>query len=278
MNTFNLHDLELLKYPRTPHLEGSRLQTGDEGHFHVPYKTLAGKQIVIEEKLDGANCALRFDSYGQLFLQSRGHFLGGGGNERQFALLKKWASVHEPRLLEILTDRYIVFAEWLHKKHSVFYDSLPTYFAEFDIWDRHSNQWLDTKTRASILSPLPVLSVPVLYQGIAPKKLSDLVSFLAPSLGKSPNWKASFERTVIREKLELEKAWQLCDLNTLAEGLYIKVEENGSVVARYKWVRPDFVQTLISHNVHHSQQPYIANQLREGVDIFSPKLTENWSS
>lgn len=276
MNTLNLHDLELIKYPRTPHLEGSRLQAGDEGFDHIPYKALVGKDIIVEEKLDGANCALRFDAYGQLFLQSRGHFLGGGGNERQFALLKKWASAHEPRLLEVLTDRYIVFAEWLHKKHSVFYDSLPTYFAEFDIFDRQTNHWLGTQARASLLGPLPVLGVPVLYQGIAPKKLSDLVALLGPSLGKSPNWQKNFERIVARENLDINKAWQLCDINTLAEGLYIKVEEDGNVVARYKWVRPDFVQTLLSHNVHHSQQPYIANQLRDGVDIYSPTIRENW--
>ena len=31
---------DLYRYPRTPHLEGSRLQDGDEGHDHVPYRHL----------------------------------------------------------------------------------------------------------------------------------------------------------------------------------------------------------------------------------------------
>ena len=51
--------LDLFRYPRTPHLEGSRLQDGDEGHDHVPYRTLAGQTLVVEEKLDGANTVLK---------------------------------------------------------------------------------------------------------------------------------------------------------------------------------------------------------------------------
>lgn len=273
---FYASDLDLIKYPRTPHLEGSRLQQGDEGDEHIPYKNLVGQYLVVEEKLDGANCAIRFDQTGRLHIQSRGHFLGGGGKERQFALLKKWAAVHEPRLLDVLTDRYIVYGEWLHKKHSVFYDALPTYFAEFDVWDRATETWLDTHQRQQLLAPLPILSVPVLYAGIAPKTLNELKKLLRFSLAKSPQWKARFEQTVLREQLDLEKAWQLCDKSDFAEGIYIKVEEAGKTVARYKWVRPDFVQAITSHNIHHSQQPFIPNQLLDGINIFAPTIEYDW--
>lgn len=267
---------ELIKYPRTPHIEGSRLQSGDEDYGHTPYKKLQGRYIVVEEKLDGANCALRFNQLGELFLQSRGHFLNGGGRERQFALLKKWAGVHTPKLMDILTDRYIVYAEWLHKKHSIFYDNLPTYFAEFDIWDRQENCWLDTARRHALLAPLPILSVPVLYQGLAPKSIKEVIMLLKPSLAKSANWKSVFETTVHREQLDLNKAWSMTDHNECAEGLYIKVEEDGKVIERYKWVRHDFVQSILSHNIHHSQQPFIPNQLREGVNIYDDKMIFDW--
>ena len=85
MDTY-IQNLELIKYPRTPHLESSRLQSGDIEHGQQPYHLLAGQYIVVEEKLDGANCAISFSESGELLLQSRGHYLTGGGRERQFNL------------------------------------------------------------------------------------------------------------------------------------------------------------------------------------------------
>ncbi len=46
----------LHKYPRTPHLTGSRLQPGDEDLSVVSLEHLKGSRLVVEEKLDGANC------------------------------------------------------------------------------------------------------------------------------------------------------------------------------------------------------------------------------
>ncbi len=82
------------KYPRTQHLVGSRLQPGDEDLDAVPMSALAGKHVVIEEKMDGANCGVSFGPDAELLLQSRGHYLAGGPREKQFALLKQWAGAH----------------------------------------------------------------------------------------------------------------------------------------------------------------------------------------
>ena len=81
----------MLKYPRTRHLEGSRLQAGDQDLSQVPFEDIRGQPLVVEEKMDGANCGLSFDEDGQLLLQSRGHYLDGGPREKHFALLKQWA-------------------------------------------------------------------------------------------------------------------------------------------------------------------------------------------
>lgn len=318
----------LLKYPRTAHLEGSRLQDGDEGYEHVPYSRLAGRYIVIEEKLDGGNSGLSYDGAGEQLLQSRGHYLIGGGRERQFNLFKRWASAHEGALLERLEDRYVMYGEWLHKKHSVFYDALPHYFAEFDIWDRSREVFLSTAERAKVLAGAPVLPVPVLYAGVAPRTLREMQAliqmlwvaklsnqhtpqmasslhrdtspatldelqefvrslsaskpirntkaWLPVSLAKSPNWRDNFEKVVAKEKLDLVQAWKQADKSDLAEGLYIKVEEEGITKERYKWVRPDFVQAILESDKHHAEQPFIPNQLRANVDIFAPQLTHTW--
>src|SRR4051794_23325822 len=84
--------MQLRKYPRTFHLQGSRLQPGDEDLDAIPWSEVVGRYVVAEEKMDGANSGLSFDVDGTLHLQSRGHYLTGGPWEKHFNLLKQWAN------------------------------------------------------------------------------------------------------------------------------------------------------------------------------------------
>lgn len=270
--------LELFRYPRTPHLEGSRLQEGDHGHDHVPYRELRGLRLVVEEKLDGANTGISFSPAGELLLQSRGHYLVGGGRERQFNFIKAWAQAHADWLLQRLEDRYVMYGETLSKKHSVFYDALPHHFFEFDVLDRRTGQFLSTAARRELLAGGPVLSVPVLYDGLAPARLADLKALLRPSLAKTARWRDAFEATVRREGLDLALAWKQCDKSDLSEGLYLKVEADGRTLGRYKWVRADFVQAILASEKHHSEQPYVPNQLAPGVDLYAPRPRVDWDT
>lgn len=270
--------LELFRYPRTPHLEGSRLQEGDHGHDHVPYRDLRGLRLVVEEKLDGANTGISFSPAGDLLLQSRGHYLAGGGRERQFNFIKAWAQAHAGWLLQRLEDRYVMYGETLSKKHSVFYDALPHHFFEFDVLDRRSGQFLSTAARRELLAGGPVLSVPVLYDGLAPARLADLKALLRPSLAKTARWRDAFEATVRREGQDLALAWKQCDKSDLSEGLYLKVEADGRTLGRYKWVRADFVQAILAADKHHSEQPYVPNQLAPGVDLYAPRPQVDWDT
>lgn len=274
----NIQNIQLVKYPRTPHLQGSRLQQGDTEQGQVPYQQLLGQYIVVEEKLDGGNCAISFSEQGELLLQSRGHYLLGGGRERQFNLLKQWAVAHENWLFDRLENRYILYGEWLHKKHSIFYDQLPHYFCEFDMWDRHNQCFLSTAKRHALLADGPVISVPVVYAGEAPTKQQSLLDLVEHSLAKTANWKHCFEQIVQREQIDLNKAWQQCDQSDLMEGLYLKLETADHTIGRYKWVRRDFVQSILDAKQHHSEQPFIPNQLAQGVDLYAPKLTVDWST
>lgn len=274
----NIQNIQLVKYPRTPHLQGSRLQQGDGEDGQIPYQQLLGQYIVVEEKLDGGNCAISFSEQGELLLQSRGHYLLGGGRERQFNLLKQWAVAHEDWLFDRLANRYILYGEWLHKKHSIFYDQLPHYFCEFDIWDRHNQYFLSTAKRHALLIDGPVISVPVLYAGKAPSKQQGLLALVKHSLAKTAHWQQCFQQIVQRQQLDLEKAWQQCDHSNLMEGLYLKLETAEQTIGRYKWVRADFVQSILDAKQHHSAQPFIPNQLATGVDLYAPKLTVDWST
>ncbi|KWA84354.1 DNA ligase [Burkholderia ubonensis] len=262
----------ILKYPRTPHLEGSRLQEGDDASTQVPYSHLKGKYIVVEEKMDGANSGIRFNQDLALMLQSRGHYLTGGGREKHFNLLKSWAAYREDNLFDILGQKYLMYGEWCHSKHTVFYDHLPHYFLEFDILDTDSGAFLATARRRELIGSAPVAQVPVLYEGIAPRHLKDLLAMIKPSLGKTERWLESLRAVAQRQAIDVERAVAETEGSVLAEGLYIKVEENGVVTERYKWVRRDFLQTLLESDSHWLSRPIIPNQLAAGVDLFDDTI------
>jgi len=257
----------LLKFPRTPHLEGSRLQPGDEDLAAAPYVALAGSYLVVEEKLDGANAAISFDGEGRLWLQSRGHFLSGGARERHFDLFKQWAHAHARALWALLGARYVLYGEWLYAKHTVFYDALPHYFLEFDVLDRHSGDFLSTARRHALLAGSPVCSVPVLWRGPAPG-LDSLVGLVGTSLYKSPHWRDRLDTAAAERGLDVARVRRETDATDAMEGLYLKVEEGERVIGRYKWVRATFLQAVEESESHWLSRPIIPNQLREGVDLF----------
>jgi hypothetical protein len=260
--------MNIIKYPRTQHIEGSRLQQGDEDLEQVPFKFLIGKNIVIEEKVDGASTGISFDEQEKLYLQSRGHFLTGGPRELQFTLFKQWANTHKELWNIALGDQYIAYGEWLGKKHSVYYDKLPHYWMEFDVLDKKTNKFLDTDSRNNLLKGMPYVSVPVLWRGICTKELN-LADFIKPSLYKSPIWKENLKNI----SDELGYNWDVInkhtDASNLAEGVYIKWEEDGEVKGRFKYVRHDFVSLIVANDEHHFNLPPVPNKLDHNINIFN---------
>ncbi len=255
---------EIRKYPRTPHLAGSHLQPGDEDLAQVAFSNIKGRNLVIEEKIDGANSAISFDDNGQLLLQSRGHYLTGGYRERHYNLMKQWACVHENALHGVLGERYIMYGEWMYAKHSIFYDLLPHYFMEFDIFDRRERVFLDTAARRKITEKLPIKSVPVLQSGAFSNK-EDLLALLGVSNYISDNHMEHLQDEAIRQGLDAQKILNETDNSRLMEGLYIKVEENGCVVDRLKYVRASFLQNIAQSETHWIDRPIVPNRLSSDI-------------
>lgn len=257
----------LHKYPRTHHLEGSRLQPGDEDSQNIPFADLAGRHLVIEEKLDGANAGISFGGGGRLWLQSRGHFLTGGPREKHFDLFKRWACTHADALRAVLGRRFVLYGEWLYAKHTVFYDRLPHYFLEFDILDTETGAFLATDKRRAMLERTPVASVPVLQTGPC-WDMAEVTSLIGPSLYKSPAWRESLNAAARAHSLDPEQIWKETDSSDLMEGLYVKVEEQGRVVKRYKFIRASFLTTVLDSGSHWLRRPILPNQLGVDVDLF----------
>jgi hypothetical protein len=259
------------KYPRTPHLEGSRLQPGDEDLDLVPSAALAGAHVVVEEKLDGANVGISVGADGRLRLQSRGHVLTGGPRERQFDLLKTWAACHQDALASVLGDQYVMYGEWLYARHTVFYDALPHYFHEFDVLDLAADRFLSTERRRALLAGLPIVSVPVLFAGAFPGTTA-LRRLIGPSHYKSPRWQDRLAKTARGLGLDPSIVAREADASSEMEGLYLKVERDGQVVERAKLVRGTFLTAILESGSHWLDRPIVPNQLRDGADLYAPTL------
>lgn len=252
-----------VKYPRTPHLEGSCLQVGDGG-ARLSLKKLAGAFTVWEEKLDAANSAIRFDASGRLILQSRGHVLSGGGGEAQFGPFKAWAAAHRDELWALLGDRYMVFGEQMFALHSAHYNQLEHYFYEFDTLDVEKGVFLSTADRHDLLMGASFPSVPVLHAGPMMSRPRDIEALIAPSLFKSESWrKALIAAAQKAGERDIDELLTKIDDTILSEGVYAKLETPAATIGRAKFVRSGFVQSMLSHDEHWSERPLVPNGLSD---------------
>ncbi|MEK7482872.1 MAG: RNA ligase family protein [Planctomycetota bacterium] len=238
---------EFVKYPRTPHIfcEYSKMSYDDKGLTLEESKALLQKkQIILEEKLDGTNVGISgtYRSHQlELFLQCRGHEITAGMHP-QFDLFKSWAQARKTDLLDILGDRYVLYGEWVYAVHTKRYNALPHYFHEFDIWDRHQQLFIDTPSRHEITQLLGLISVPVLYAGKV-----DGVELLQSFIGK----KSLYGDEPI-------------------EGLYGKIEEGGVTLGRFKFIDPQFTQTILdSEEKHWLHRKMEIHGLKPGTDIYA---------
>lgn len=264
---------DLVKYPRTQHLVGSGLSKDDISEM-VPYEELFGKNMVIEEKIDGSNTGISFNDDCEMFLQCRGHFLKGGRDWPEFDQFKVWANTWKDQLFDVITNRYIMYGEWMGAFHSVFYDNLPHFFMEFDLWDKKRKVFLSTQKRHEILATavIPIHSVRVIKQGVFNSQ-EEILSCIIKSAFVSENSPKVLEELLRKFKLFDEEIKVLLKLNQdqLMEGLYIKMEEDGIVKNRYKFVRPIFVQTILDYGKHWLDRQSIPNSLSPSANMFAMK-------
>lgn len=238
-----------IKYPRTPHLFGSR-GTDDDRHMDERSSRSFAQDpsLILEEKLDGTNVGIHFLASGRLVLQARGHEIGEGEHP-QYDLFKQWVSVKRATLEGMLADRYIMYGEWLYAKHSIHYRALPHYFFEFDIYDKTASAFLDLESRLILLDSTGIATVPVVHRGAATQ--DELWAMIGPSAFDSAFENPQTKRT-----------------DALMEGLYLRTENAGHVTGRAKLVRPAFVEK-IQQSEHWMHQAVTPNELRKGADLWA---------
>jgi hypothetical protein len=143
----------------------------------------------------------------------------------------------------------------------------PIYFLAFDVLDTATGMFLATDRRHALLAGLPVVSAPLLEVGRL-ASLSALQALLGPSRCKTAAWRERLGDACRILGLDPLRVQQETDRSDTMEGLYIKVEEDGHVIGRYKFVRAGFLTAMHQAGDHWLDRPIIPNQLREGVDLF----------
>lgn len=237
-----------IKYPRTPHLFGSK-GTDDDKHMGEAesLRFVSDPSLIVEEKLDGTNVGIHFQSDGEMVLQCRGHLIAEGMHP-QYDLFKQWAVVNRRNWEDHLLDQYILFGEWLFARHSVHYCGLTHYFYEFDVYDKTTSTFLSLERRLPLIDKLGVQTVPVVHTGSVDKER--LQELIGPS-----QFDSRFDNPLTNRTDEL------------MEGLYLRTEAGGIVTGRAKFVRPEFVEK-VKQSTHWQHQAMVPNLLKEGADIW----------
>lgn len=219
-----------VKFPSTPHLlfNSSNLSREDKLVSPESKRLLLSTEITIEEKIDGANLGVSFSSSGEVQFQNRGHYILPP-YMGQWEQLPKWFVVFQDRLFDALEDSYILFGEWCYAKHSVYYSSLPSWFIAFDVYDIKEQKFLSVQRRNSMVEKIGLPIVPLIKYGRL--SLADIPDLI----GKSAYG------------------------DDLCEGLYFRLDKDGWLNIRAKYVRENFSQAI---EQHWSRKPLQKNKTR----------------
>ncbi|KVZ52276.1 DNA ligase [Burkholderia ubonensis] len=211
---------ELFRFPHTPHLIwlGADEPRGDKVLSPGGVRKLLALEVVVEEKLDGANLGFSVSPAGKLLAQNRSNYLVGPYTG-QFSRLRSWMPVHEESFIKALGSELIAFGEWCAARHSLSYDQLPDWWLLFDVYDRGERRFWSTTRRNKWAAELGISTVPTLVRG----KLS-----LANLEQRLQGGRSAFSKGPL-------------------EGVVVRSEDDLWLKARAKLVRSDFIQHIESH-------------------------------
>jgi ATP-dependent RNA circularization protein (DNA/RNA ligase family) len=214
---------DFFRFPHTPHLAwlAPGCPRDDKVLSLEEAEELLAGEVVIEEKLDGANLGFSVGPDGALRVQNRGQYLQPPFTG-QFAQLGHWMDAHQDQLFDALTESLMVFGEWCAARHSLGYDQLPDWWLMFDVYDRQARQFWTAARRNQLAVVLGVSVVPCLYRG--------------------------------HVTLTQLKCWTFGDASRFRqgdlEGVVVRREDAMWLQQRAKLVRPNFTQAITKHWRH----------------------------
>ncbi|KRD20995.1 RNA ligase family protein [Streptomyces sp. Root264] len=139
-------------YPRTPHLPWSPGMSSDDVRAGG-LSGLAGREVVVTEKLDGENTTLYADGLHARSVDSAHH------------PSRTWVKALQGRVGARIPAGWRVCGENMYARHSIPYDDLEGYFYGFSVWDEH-DRCLGWDETVRFLRELGVPTPPVLWRGV----------------------------------------------------------------------------------------------------------------
>jgi ATP-dependent RNA circularization protein (DNA/RNA ligase family) len=211
---------EFFRFPHTPHLAwlGPGTPRDDKVLAADEAAALLAGEVVVEEKLDGANLGVSLAGDGMLRLQNRGQYLHPPFTG-QFQRLGGWLAAHEPALRRDLSPGLILFGEWCAARHSVGYDRLPDWWIVFDVYDLAQQCFFSTLRRNALAARMGLAVVREVLRG------RTTLTQLTTRLSAEPS---------------RYRAGPI-------EGFVIRKETSDWLLARGKLVHPGFVQSIGEH-------------------------------
>lgn len=135
-----------------------RIKVGITENFQV------GDFIVIQEKVDGANAAIRYDSKtNTIIAQSRKNILSPENTLRGFYNFTQ--TLDKNKINKWLGDNIVLFGEWL-VSHSVPYpDDAYNKFYVYDAYNLKTEKYFSQLTVKTLAEELGLIYIPTFYEG-----------------------------------------------------------------------------------------------------------------
>jgi len=144
------------KYPRTYHFPWSEGATSDD-KILSSYDHFVGMEVVVTEKMDGENTSCYNDHFHARSLDSMHH-------ESRDAVKSLWGVFKHD-----IPDGWRICGENMYAKHAIAYNSLPSFFMVFSIWNE-KNECLSWDETVEWCNLIGLKHVPVLYRGVWDEK------------------------------------------------------------------------------------------------------------
>lgn len=164
-------------YPRIPYLMGAPT-TGREDLVlsESDAQPFLREEVVVEEKLDGANVMLWLADHASVAVATRS---GPGGRDRagQLGPLRAWAARRSDAVRTLLSPGQVLYGEWLWLSHGIRYDRLPSFLVGLDLWDSENGFWdLDARDERCRAAGIP--TPPCVFRGVIgqPDRLKSMVA------------------------------------------------------------------------------------------------------
>lgn len=90
---------------------------------------------------------------------------------------------------------------------------------------------------------------------------NEILDYLGDSKYISTDHIEHLRENALRLGLDADRICRETDASRTMEGIYIKVEENGEVVDRMKYVRASFLQTVEESKSHWLDRPIVPNRI-----------------